>query len=291
MLPIARRPSSHDSQPGWAADKEAPALARLSAAHADCKNRQENMREKWDKQQRPAMELQMKTMEETIGILERELKLASSSFNKAEAEERSGGRSAVGTPAELELMLGVLEDKFIRTTQELEMARRLTYFPAVQGYQLRFSYKDTFLGFKELLLEQLSSSLSLSITPGVGAAGQATRVPTAVLRISGSHGDASTKANASPAGSAAGAGAPEAGALLRFLGEGVSLVTRREMLGVALAPNISLQRMDITARFVATIPLQYLPRRKQWRLESGFKIEVCATRQFDCSDSSAPRDC
>ena len=66
-----------------------------------------------------------------------------------------------------------------------ETARRLTYFPAVEGYQLRFSHKDTFLAFKELLLEELVGSLSLSITPGVGAAGQAARVPTVVLRIGG----------------------------------------------------------------------------------------------------------
>ena len=83
-------------------------------------------------------------------------------------------------------MLGVLEDKVIRTLQELETARRLTYFPAVEGYQLRFNYKDTFLGFKELLLEQLSGLLSLSITPGVGAAGQSAKLPTVILKIAGS---------------------------------------------------------------------------------------------------------
>ena len=78
----------------------------------------------------------------------------------------------------------------------------------------QFSYKDFFLGFKELLLEDLSGALSVSITPGVGAAGaSAPRLPQVVLKLEGGPGG-------------------EAGALLRFLGEGVSLVTRREMLGV-----------------------------------------------------------
>ena len=51
------------------------------------------------------------------------------------------------------------------------------------------------------------------------------------------------------------------------------------MLGVSLTPNISLPRMDITARFVATIPLVYLPRRKSWRPEAGFKIELVFKRR------------
>ena len=92
--------------------------------------------------------------------------------------------------------------------------------------------------------------------------------PQVVLRIAGPSGDG---ASGTPS---AGTGGAEAGALLRFLGEGVSLVSRREMLGMSLAPNITMQRLDITARFVATIPLQYLPRRKSWRPETGFKIEV-----------------
>lgn len=162
----------------------------------------------------------MKTMEETLTILEREVKSTAAALAKAEAEERSGGRSSVGSPSDLEPMLGVLEDKLIRTNQELEQARRLTYFPSVDGYVLRFSYKDTFLGFKELLLEQLSGVIALSIQPGTGADEQAARVPQVVLRIAGN------------------GGGSEAGALLRFLGEGVSLVTRTgKMLGVSLSPN------------------------------------------------------
>ena len=254
-------------QLAWAADTSVPVLARLSAAHADCRGRQEARLKEWHKTQAPAMEMQMKMMEETIQILERELKATQASLAKAEAEERSGGRSALGTPADLELMLGVLEDKVIRTLQELETARRLTYFPAVEGYQLRFNYKDTFLGFKELLLEQLSGLLSLSITPGVGAAGQSAKLPTVILKIAGSGASSSSS-------SSSGDNNDGGGALLRFLGEGISIVTRREMLGVSLTPNISLPRMDITARFVATIPLVYLPRRKSWKPEAGFKIEL-----------------
>ena len=39
------------------------------------------------------------------------------------------------------------------------------------GYQLRFSYKENFLGFKELLLEHLRGCISLTVTPGAGADG------------------------------------------------------------------------------------------------------------------------
>jgi hypothetical protein len=150
LVPGSRARGTRMAPFGWEADASAPVLARLSAAHADCQGRQEALKQAWHKVQAPAMELQMKTMEETIVILERELKQAAASLAKAEAEERSGGRSAVGAPADLELMLGVLEDKLIRTTTELETARRLTYFPAVEGYQLRFSFKDTFVAFKEV---------------------------------------------------------------------------------------------------------------------------------------------
>jgi len=125
----------------------------------------------------------------------------------------------------------------------------------------QFSYKDFFLGFKELLLEDLSGALSVSITPGVGAAGaSAPRLPQVVLKLEGGPGG-------------------EAGALLRFLGEGVSLVTRREMLGVTLSPNINFTRIDVAARFVATIPLTYLPRRKLWRPDAGFRIELLHFRE------------
>ena len=48
---------------------------------------EEALRQAWKKVQAPAMELQMKTMEETIVILERELKNTAASLAKAEAEE------------------------------------------------------------------------------------------------------------------------------------------------------------------------------------------------------------
>ena len=277
--------------PAWAADTSAPALARLLAAHADSKGHDEKMRSNW-RSQLPALEAQMKTMEETIGLLEREVKTTAATLAKVESDERRGGHSYMGSPAEFELTLGALEDKLLETSRELEKLRRLTYFPDVDGYTLRFSNQGTFLGFKELLLEQISGSLSLSVTPGVGAAGQATRVPTVVLRLSGpssssgigggsSDGSGGSSSNGGSGGSGSGTGnggggggGAETGALLRFLGEGVSLVTRREMLGVALAPNLSMQRIDVAARFVATIPLSYLPRRKLWRPDSGFKIEL-----------------
>ena len=234
-------------------------LARLMAAHAESEGRAELRKTQWHKVEAPALETQMKAMEETLVLLEREMKTAAAALAKAEVEEQRGGLSSGGTPADLELRLGVLEDKLMLTTQSLEEARRLSYFPAAEGYLLRFSYNDTFLGFKELILEQLSGTVHLSITPGVGAEGQEARVPTVVLTLGGSR-------DAEPCASEA--------CRARFLGEGVSLISRREMLGVALAPNISLQRMDVAIRFAARIPLIYYPRRRAWRPDAGFKIEL-----------------
>ena len=114
----------------------------------------------------------MQTMQETIALLEREMKTAAAALAKAELDERRGGISSGGSPADLELMLGVLEDKLMATTQALEETRRLCYLPAAEGYSLRFSYADTFLGFKELLLEQFSCLVTLVVKPGVGADGQ-----------------------------------------------------------------------------------------------------------------------
>ena len=261
----------------------------------------------------------MAALEENIALLEREMKSASAALAKAETQERSGGLSSAGPPADLELMLGTLEDKLLLTTQELEELRRLSYFPAVDGYQLRFSSNNIFVGFKDLLLEELSGALTLSITPGVGQKGLAVRVPTVVLRLggsaasgeAGSHGSggggsggnggsggsggrggsggvtASAGVAAAEGGGGSGCGQggesddDESGALLRFRGEGVSLVSRREMLGMALSPNLSLQRIDVSVRFAATIPLVYYPRRRAWRPESGFKIELLPDRAAD----------
>ena len=273
----------------WQDAEGAPVLARLMAAHVESEGRQETERARWRKFEAPAMESQTRTMEEMIAMIEREMRNASAALAKAEAEERRGGLSSGGTPAELELLLGVLEDKHLLTSQELEKTRRLSYFPVAEGYQLRFSYGDTFLGFKELLLEELSGSVTLSVSPGVGAEGQEARVPTVVLQLGGpgssglgggrqasASGQSSTGEQGSselPGGTGAG------GALLRFLGEGVSLVSRREMLGVALSPNISLAKMDVSVRFAATIPLVYFPRRRAWRLATGFKIELMQDRE------------
>ena len=85
-------------------------------------------------------------------------------------------------------------------------------------------------------------------------------------------------------GGAAGGGAKDDGALLRFLGEGVSLYSRREVLGMSLAPNITLQRMDVSARFVADVPLVYLAKRRAWRLEAGFGIELLHFKQDKAAD-------
>ena len=69
-------------------------------------------------------------------------------------------------------------------------------------------------------------------------------------------------------------------------------MTRREMLGVALTPNIIMGRMDLTARFVATIPLVYLPRRKSWRPEANFKLELLQSliRVFEIPEDMPVRE-
>ena len=46
------------------------------------------------------------------------------------------------------------------------------------------------------------------------------------------------------------------------------------MLGVALSPNLTLERMDVSARFLADIPLVYSTARRAWRLERDFRIEL-----------------
>jgi len=295
-------PAPPDSPGPWARADGAPVLARLAAAHADSQRRLEVQKANWREIEAPAIERQMAALEENITLLEREMRTATAALNKAESEERSGGLSSSGTPADLELTLGALEDKLLFTTQELEDLRRQSYFPAVEGYQLRFSYKDTFVGLKELLLEQFSAAITLTVTPGIGKEGQAARVPTVVLRIAsptptvaatscssaggGSRSCACSSGPASGGGGGGGGGgaSEEEGALLRFRGEGVSLVSRREMLGVALAPNVQLQRLDVSVRFAATIPLIYFPRRRAWRPEAGFKIELLPDKRAGGAD-------
>eukprot|EP00965_Chrysotila_dentata_P203763 6181937-Pleurochrysis_carterae.AAC.3 len=164
--------------------------------------------------------------------------------------------------AALEPLLGHLEDKLLRTQYELEELRRACYFPTVDGYTLRFSFGDNYIGFKELLLEQFRGTLVLSVTPGVDGESNA-RAPTARATFLGT-GEGDGK---------------EPGALLRFLGEGVSLVARHEMLGVSILPNLSLHRADVSARFVADIPLVYLHKRRMWKIERGFKLELLRFRK------------
>ena len=230
------------------------AIARFSQAHEAEAERASAERARW-KRDAEAMNMQISAMEETIGLLEREVKSATASLAKVEAGEKKGGIGSGASAADLELLLGQLEDKLLRTQQDLDEARRATYFPHVEGYQLRFSYGENFLGFKELLLEQLRGTLSLHLNPGSDAAENA-QVASVQARFDGS-----------------GAG-KEPGAHLHFLGGGMTIVTRREMLGLSLAPNISFARIDVSVRFVAHIPVVYFPRRRTWRVGMGFKIEV-----------------
>ena len=222
--------------------------------------------------------LQMAAMEETIVLLQKEVKVTAAQlepFTKGGAappsaessrEESSPARAAA---SDLEVKLGQLEDKLLRTEQDLEEARRAHYFPSVDGFTLRFSYQERYyLGFKSFLLERLCGRLRLRVTSGVDADGHR-RVPSVHVRFEGG---------------AAGGGAKDDGALLRFLGEGVSLYSRREVLGMSLAPNITLQRMDVSARFVADVPLVYLAKRRAWRLEEGFGIELLHFKQDKAAD-------
>ena len=122
---------------------------------------------------------------------------------------------------------GLLEVAARKVVPLLEEARRAWYFPAVDGYKLRFSFNENFLGFKELLLEQLRGTLRLLVTPGIDASGR-TQKPTVTFSFEGS-GDGLGQ---------------EPGAPLRFLGEGVSLVSRRARAGAVAPPA---PRLDGTA--------------------------------------------
>ena len=231
---------------------------RFNSAHANDAAREATARAQWRKEM-DRLQIQMQAMVESIGLLEREVVRTTEKLAQAqhEAEAEGGVGRAASTAADLELLLGQLEDKLMCTEHELEGARRLWYFPTPDGYKLRFSYQDNFLGFKELLVEQLRGTLRFSVTPGIAADGS----------------EQPPKVRLAWEGSGEGIG-KEPGGLLRFLGEGVSLYSRREMLGVALSPNITLERMDVSARFAANIPLVYNHSRRAWRLEEDFKIEL-----------------
>jgi hypothetical protein len=51
--------------------------------------------------------------------------------------------------------LGALEDKLSSTVAQLQDCRRSSYFPAAEGYRLRFSYKEMYIGIKDLHLEKV----------------------------------------------------------------------------------------------------------------------------------------
>jgi hypothetical protein len=197
--------------------------ARFASAHAGDADREAADRAQWQRDM-DKLQLQMHSMEESISLLEREVK---STVDKLAAAPND-------MVSDLELLLGQLEDKLMCTQHELASARRLWYFPAPDGFKLRFSYQDNFLGFKELLVEQLRGTVKLHIGPGIAADG--TEQPPSVRLVWEGSGEGIGK---------------EPGGLLRFLGEGVSLYSRREMLGVSLSPNISLEKMDVSARFLA----------------------------------------
>jgi len=262
--------------------------ARFAALHVAEAQRSHAAKERW-RHESEVLRNQISAMEETIGLLEREIKLVAAMVAKAEKAEaaaaatgmpaasQSAGkaksaaaatampgsmpgsmpaasRSAGGgsSAADLELLLGKFEDKCLRTHYDLEEARRQFYFPAVSGFSLRLSYGDTYVGFKELVLEELSGTLRLTVVAGMTEDGHM-QVPSIRLTFEG--GD-------------------DSGASLRFLGEGVSVVNRRELFGISLSPNISFTRLDLAARFKADIPLVYLPKRRMWIVDSGFKIEL-----------------
>jgi len=75
--------------------------------------------------------------------------------------EGSGSSGGGGRAGEVEALLGTIEDKLASTQAQLYDCRRLSYFPAAEGYRLRFSYKEMYIGFKDLLLER--------VRPGTGA--------------------------------------------------------------------------------------------------------------------------
>jgi hypothetical protein len=99
--------------PAWSEASGAPVLARLSAAHAEFDNQREALVRTW-RRETPAMELQIRTLEETIVLLEREVKSTAALLAKA-VEDGSGA-------ADLELVLGAFEDKLMRTSQEVGAA-------------------------------------------------------------------------------------------------------------------------------------------------------------------------
>jgi len=182
--------------------------------------------------------------------------------------------SSAGDAADIEVKLGLLEDKLASTQGELNECRRAHYFPASEGYRLRFSVRDMYIGFKDLHLEQLAGGVELHVasasTSSRASKGGRTQYPKITIRW---HGDAA-------------AGADEAaGGLLQFVARGVSLVNRTEVLGAEFSPTIGFGRLAVSARFVAEIPLVYKAKRRKWKFERGFGIQL-----LECKTNLGPSD-
>ena len=139
--------------------------ARFAALHVAEAESSRHASERW-RRESEVLGHQINAMEETIGLLEREMKLAQGQLAKAERFEAAakaagggggggsgggGSGGGGGSSADIELLLGQLEDKLLRTQHDLEDARRAHYFPAASGFSLRFSYNDTYVGFKARL--------------------------------------------------------------------------------------------------------------------------------------------
>ena len=133
--------------------------ARFAALHVAEAESSRHASERW-RRESEVLGHQINAMEETIGLLEREMKLAQGQLAKAERSEAAakaagggggGGGGGGSSSADIELLLGQLEDKLLRTQHDLEDARRAHYFPAASGFSLRFSYNDTYVGFKARL--------------------------------------------------------------------------------------------------------------------------------------------
>ena len=101
------------------------AFARFVDAHEACAERTTAQRVQWEKDAE-AMKLQISAMEETLVLLEREVKHATASLAKVEAAEKRGGIGSGSSAADLELLLGQLEDK---VSGQLSILRPLVYAP------------------------------------------------------------------------------------------------------------------------------------------------------------------
>ncbi len=114
--------------------------ARLAAVSAHEAERLASQQAAW-RRESEALGLQISAMEETIALVEREIKIASAQLEKEAAAKESAAEGE--RSSDREVLRAQLEDKLLRTQQELEEARLAYFFPQVEGYQLRFSYGET----------------------------------------------------------------------------------------------------------------------------------------------------